>query len=156
MVQIEIEPKADGMHHVNFLFSDVAPDPEDAWVRDGLTAFSVPPKRILAWEREGAQLEVWQYGECVIGEALYYIDRYKRVVDRIRTLCQAELDQAPAARTDMYELIAETGHEFEQQARLTMGVDGAMTFSVDDSALRARVLDRLSDLNPDTSASAAN
>jgi hypothetical protein len=142
-MRIEFEPKPDGMQHVNLLFCDEAPGPEDRWIREQLAAFPVPPKRVLEWEREGRVYEVWQYGECVIADPLFFIERYKGVVDRIRAVCRGELEAARLAPETLRELIAETAREFQQLARYTVRGAGAMTLTMDEAALRERVLARL-------------
>ncbi len=142
-MRIEVQPKPDGMRHINLLFSAAAPDPEDAWVREQLTAMPIGPKRILQWEREGRPYQVWQYGECVLGEALYFIDRYKRVVDRLRTVCQAELEQAAGTHEETHALIGETARACVHNARLVMDASGAMTLHLDDDRLRQALQERL-------------
>ncbi len=52
-MRIELHPKPDGMQHVNLMFCEEAPEPEDLWVRQQLGAFPIPPKRVLQWERDG-------------------------------------------------------------------------------------------------------
>ncbi len=149
-MQIEVQPKPDGMRYVNLLFCAAAPDPEDAWVRKQLMAMPIGPKRVLQWEREGRPHEVWQYGECVLGEALYFIDRYKRVVDRIREVCGADIEQAASTRRDLDALIAETARECAQDARLVMDGSGEMSLRVDDDRLRQQLLRRLAEAQSET------
>ena len=141
-MRIELHAKPDGMQHVNLMFCEDAPDPEDEWVREQLSAYPVPPKRELQWEREGRQYRVWQYGECVIGDVFFFIERYKGVVDRVRAVCREELDRA-SRQGDLGPLIAETALEFHQQARFTINGRGEMTLTVDEAALRQRMLQRL-------------
>jgi hypothetical protein len=145
-VRIEIQPKPDGMRYVNMMFCGERPDPEDDWVRAQLEAFPVPPKRVLEWEREGHPYQVWQYGECVIADPLFFIERYKGVIDRIRDVCQTELDTAVGTPEAVRGLIADTALEFHGQARYTIRGAGEMTLSVDEVALRDRLLTRLAEL----------
>lgn len=142
-MRIELHPKLDGMQHVNLMFCEEAPDPEDGWIRAQLGAFPVPPKRALQWERVGRQYLVWQYGECVIGDIFYFIERYKGVVDRLQAVCRAELDRAAIGPEDLNLLIAETALEFQDQARFTIKGTGEMTLTVDETGLRQRLLERL-------------
>jgi hypothetical protein len=141
---IEIHPKPDGMRHVNLMFCETAPDPEDLWVRERLLAFPVPPKRFLQWEREGREYQVWQYGECVIGDGLFFIERHKGVVDRIRAVCGEELDRAEMERGTLHGLISDTAIEFQEHARFTGDGRGELTVEVlEEAKLRDRMLRRL-------------
>lgn len=142
-MRIELHPKPDGMQHVNLMFCEETPDPEDGWIRAQLCAFPVPPKRQLQWEREGREYLVWQYGECVIGDVFYFIERYKGVVDRLQAVCRVELDRAPMRPEALNQLIAETALEFQDQARFTIKGTGEMTLTVDEAGLRQRLLERL-------------
>ena len=83
-MRIEIHPKPDGMQHINFMFCNEEPEPEDIWVRERMEGFRVPPKRILQWERDGKPYQVLQYGQCVLGDVMFYIEKHKGVVDKIR------------------------------------------------------------------------
>jgi len=143
-MRIEIHPQPDGMQHVNLMFCEAEPDPEDRRVRERLEAFPVPPRRILQWEREGRRYQVWQYGECVIGDALFFIKRYKGVVDRIRALCEDEPARAEMERGTLNQLISETAIEFQEHARFTGDGRGELTVEVvDETTLRERMLERL-------------
>ena len=143
-MRIEIQPKPDGMRHVNLMFCEREPDPEDLWVRERLEAFPIPPKRVLQRERDGRQYQVWQYGECVIGDGLFFIERYKGVVDRIRAVCGEELDRAAMGRGTLNQLISEIAIEFQERARFTGDGRGELTVEVlDEAKLRERMLERL-------------
>ena len=143
-MRIEVHAKAVGMRHVNLMFCEGEPDLEDLWVRERLLAFPVPPKRFLQWKREGRQYRVWQYGECVIGDGLFFIERYKGVVDRIRAVCGEELDRAEMERETLHGLISETAIEFQEHARFTGDGRGELTVEVvDETKLRDRMLQRL-------------
>ena len=142
-MRIEFQPKPDGMQHVNMLFREESPDPEDHWVREQLEGYPAPPKRVLRWEREGHPYEVWQYGECVIGDALFVIERFKSVADRARAICRAEVEQAAVTPSDLHRVIAETAMEFHESARYRIEGTGPMTLSVDEAGLRGRLLERL-------------
>lgn len=142
-MRIELHPKPDGMQHVNLMFCEEEPEPEDRWVREQLDRFPVPPKRMLQWERDGRQYRVWQYGQCVVGEALFFIERYKGVVDRIRAVCGEELDRAGLAPERLNTLISETALELHQEARFTIDGLGELTVTLDEAKLRERMIERL-------------
>jgi hypothetical protein len=142
-MRIEIYPKPDGMQHINLMFCEEEPDPEDLWVREQLERFTIPPKRILQWERDGRPYQVWQYGQCVIGNAMFYIEKHKGVVERIRTLCKDELAQSTAGKAQLNGLISEVAQEFDKQARFTVDGSGELTIDVDQEKLRERVLQKL-------------
>jgi hypothetical protein len=142
-MRIEIYPKPDGMQHINLMFCEEEPDPEDLWVREQLERFTIPPKRILQWERDGRPYQVWQYGQCVIGNAMFYIEKHKGVVERIRTLCKDELAQSTAGKEQLNGLISEVAQEFDKQARFTVDGSGELTIDVDQEKLRERVLQKL-------------
>jgi hypothetical protein len=142
-MRIEIHPKPDGMQHVNFMFSEEDPAPEDLWVNALLAGGSIPPKRILQWERDGRQYKVLQYGQCVIGNAMFYIEKHKGVVDRLRDVCREELAAAQLERTRLYELISEVALEFDKTARFTVDGSGGLTIDIDTVKMRERMLERL-------------
>lgn len=143
-MRIELHPKPDGMQHVNLMFCEEAPDPEDLWAREQLDRFPVPPKRVLCWERDGWQYQVRQYGECVISDPLFFIERYKGVVDRILAVCGEELDRAEMERGALNQLISETAIEFQEDARFTSDGRGELTVEVvDEAKLREGMLQRL-------------
>ena len=91
-MRIEIHPKPDGMQHVNLMFCEEGPDPEDLWIRARIQEFPVRPKRTLEWERDGRRYTVLQFGQCVIGHAMFDIEKHKSVVDKIRDCCRADLE----------------------------------------------------------------
>jgi len=142
-MRIEIHPKPDGMQHINFMFSEEDPGPEDLWISAMLSDFPVSPKRELQWERDGLQYKVLQYGECVIGNALFYIEKHKGVVDRIRRLCHNEFASSALERERLFELISETALEFNQEAKYTVDGNGGLTIAVDEPKLRSRIMERL-------------
>jgi hypothetical protein len=142
-MRIEIHPKPDGMQHINLMFCDEDPGPEDLWVSAMLNDFPVPPKRELQWERDGRQYKVLQYGQCVIGNALFYIEKHKGIVDRIRRLCHDEFVSSALEREPLFELISETALEFNQEAKYTVDGSGELTIAVDEAKLRERMIERL-------------
>jgi hypothetical protein len=142
-MRIEYHPKPDGMQHINLMFCEEMAEPEDLWVREQLSGFPVPPKRILQWERDGRQYQVMQYGQCVIGNVMFYIEKHKGVVDKIRTMCAAELDRSSLEKDKLYELISQTALEFHKQARFTVDGSGQLTIDVDEEKVRERMLEGL-------------
>jgi len=142
-MRIEYHPKPDGMQHINLMFCEEESAPEDLWVREQLAGFPVPPKRILQWERDGRQYQVLQYGQCVIGNVMFYIEKHKGVVEKIRTLCEVELSQSELESEKLNELISQTALEFHQQARFTVDGSSELTIDVDEVKVRERMLERL-------------
>lgn len=142
-MRIELHPKPDGMQHINLMFCEEEPEPEDLWVREQLGGFPVPPKRILQWERDGRQYQVLQYGQCVLGNAMFSIEKHKGVVGKIRAVCGDELGQVALARGRLNELISQTALEFHKQARFTVDGSGELTIDVDEAKVRERMLERL-------------
>lgn len=142
-MRIEIHPKPDGMQHINLMFCAEDPGPEDLWVRAMLNDFPAPPKRILQWEREGRQYEVLQYGQCVIGNALFYIEKHKGVVDLMRAACHEELTTSDLAKERLFALISEVALELNQEAKFTVNDSGELAIAIDREKVRARVSQRL-------------
>ncbi|MGE0684912.1 MAG: hypothetical protein AB7P69_28870 [Candidatus Binatia bacterium] len=142
-MRIEIHPKPDGMQHINLMFCNEDPGPEDLWVSAMLNDFPTPPKRELQWERDGRQYKVLQYGQCVIGNALFYIEKHKGIVDRILKLCREEFDHSVLKREEIFELISETALEFNQEAKYTVDGSGELTIAIDEAKLRERMIERL-------------
>ena len=143
-MRIEFHPKPDGMQHINLMFCAAEPEPEDLWVREQLQSFPVPPKRILHWEREGQEYEVLQYGQCVIGNVMFYIEKHKGVVDKIRSLCHQELTQAPLPQAVINELVSQVALEFHKESRFTVDNRGELTIDVDREKLQNRIRELLS------------
>lgn len=144
-MRIEIYPKPDGMQYVNFLFSAEEQEPEDLWVLAQLSEFSVPPKRTLQWEREGRDYTVWQYGQCVVGNVMFYIEKHKGVVDKIRSLCGDELAQAALPRAAFNELVSQVALELQKDARFIVNGSGDLATDVDETKVRERVQAKLAE-----------
>jgi hypothetical protein len=150
-MRIETHPKPDGMQHVNLMFCEEGPDPEDLWIRARIQEFPVPPKRILEWERDGRRYTVLQFGQCVIGHAMFDIEKHKSVVDKIRDFCRADLElaareaeqEAAFERDTLLAVIAGTALEFHKQARYTVDASGELAIDLDESHVRERILQRL-------------
>ena len=145
-MRIEIHPKPDGMQHINLMFCEEEPEPEDLWVKERIGEFPIPPKRILQWECDGRQYHVLQYGQCVVGNVMFYIEKHKGVVDKIRVVCEGELNRVTLERARLHELISETALEFQQQARFTVDGSGELTIDVDEGKIRERILEKLAEV----------
>jgi len=144
-MRIEIHPKPDGMQHINFMFSAEAQEPEDLWVLARLSDFPVPPKRTLQWERDGRDYTVWQYGQCVIGNAMFYIEKHKGVVDKIRVFCRDELAHAALPRAAFNELVSQVALELQKDARFVVNGNGDLAIDVDEMKVRERVRAKLAE-----------
>lgn len=142
-MRIETHPKPDGMQHINLMFCEEDPGPEDLWVQAILNDFPAPPKRILEWEREGLQYKVLQYGQCVIGNAFFYIEKHKGVVDKIRAYCHEEFETRDLEKDQLFELISEIALEFNQEAKFTVDGSGELTIAIDLEKVREKVLQRI-------------
>ena len=142
-MRIEIHPKPDGMQHINFMFCDEDPGPEDLWVSAMLNDFPVPPKRELQWERDGRQYKVLQYGQCVVGNILFYIEKHKGIVDKILKLCREECAHSVLKKERLFELISDTALEFNQEAKYTVDGSGELTLAVDEAKLQERIVEKL-------------
>lgn len=144
-MRIEIHPKPDGMQHINLMFREEDPAPEDLWVQAMLNDFPVPPKRILEWEREGLQYKVLQYGQCVIGNAFFYIEKHKGIVDKIRAYCHEEFEHCGLGKNQLFEVISEVALEFNQEAKFTVDGHGELTIAMDLEKAREKVVQRISE-----------
>ena len=144
-MRIEIHPKPDGMQHINFMFNAEAQEPEDLWVIAQLHEFPVPPKRTLQWEREGQEYTVWQYGQCVVGNVMFYIEKHKGVVDKIRTVCNSEFEQAALSRAVFNELVSQIALELQKDARFIVNGSGELAIDVDEAKLRECVQRKLAE-----------
>jgi hypothetical protein len=142
-MRIEIYPKPDGMQHINLMFCHEEPEPEDIWVRECMEGFRVPPKRILQWERDGKPYEVLQYGQCVLGDVMFYIEKHKGVVEKIRTVCGADLAQVTFSRPVFNEFVSQLALEFQQEARFVVDGSGVLGIDVNEEKLRERVAEKL-------------
>jgi hypothetical protein len=142
-MRIEIYPKPDGMQHINLMFCDEEPDPEDIWVRECMEGFRVPPKRLLQWERDGKLYQVLQYGQCVLGDVMFYIEKHKGVVDKIRAVCRSEFSQVVLPRPVFNEFVSQIALEFQPEARFIVDGSGELGIDVDEKKLRMRVDERL-------------
>ncbi|MGH7961685.1 MAG: hypothetical protein ACRERD_07630 [Candidatus Binatia bacterium] len=149
-MRIEIEQKLDGMQRIYFMFCEEEPEPEDLWVREQLDKFSIPPKRVLEWERDGRVYHVMQYGQCVIGHSMFAIEKHKGVVDKIRTTCKEELGRAAMERENLNELIAQVAIDFHNQARFAVDLNGELTIDFDETKVRECVLQRLEEASSAT------
>ena len=146
-MRIEIHPKPDGMQHINFMFNAEEQEPEDLWVLAQLSEFPVPPKRTLQWERDGRDYTVWQYGQCVVGNVMFYIEKHKGLVDKIRALCREEFECAALPRAAFNELVSQVALELQKDARFIVNGSGELAIDVDETRLRERVQAKLAEAN---------
>ncbi len=148
---IEIYPKPDGMQHINLMFCEAEPDPEDGWVRAHIDALPTPPKRIFEEERAGRTYTTLQYGQCVIGHFMFHIEKHKGVVDQLLGVCASPLAQTgldPLARNT---IISGLARELEKHARFSVDAQGnlAIVFrEVDEAEIRKRLGEMLAEETP--------
>lgn len=145
-MRIETELKPDGMERVSLMFCNEKPDPEDLWIRDQLSQFPIPPKRVLEWERDGRKWEVLQYGQCVIGNAMFSIEKHKRVVDRIQASCEQEITGFSGDKARVLEVVSQVAMEFHKEARYTVDGTGELDIDIDEEKLRQRVAQCLAEV----------
>ena len=138
---IEIYPKPDGMQHINLMFCEEEPDPEDVWIRSHIQEFPVPPKRSFQEQRGGRQYTTLQFGQCVIGHSMFYIEKHKGVVDKIQTVCGPDLKQAGLDRSRRNVLLSRLAMELDKQARYTVDASGNLSIAIDENILRKRLLE---------------
>jgi len=65
------------MAHVNLCFLRDEEAVEDPRARAYLNERKLEPRRVLAREWEGREVEVWQYGECYLGGHVRELDRLR-------------------------------------------------------------------------------
>lgn len=127
---IEIYPKPDGMQHINLMFCEAEPDPEDGWVRSHIEAFPTPPKRMFEEERVGRTYTTLQYGQCVIGHSMFYIEKHKGVVDKLLGVCTNELERAALGRPARNTIISRLALELDKHARFSVDEQGNLTIAL--------------------------
>ena len=121
---IEIYPKPDGMQHINLMFCEAEPEPEDGWVRAHIEAFPTPPKRIFEEDRAGRRYTTLQYGQCVIGHSMFYIEKHKGVVDKLLGVCADELERAALERPARNAIVSRLALELDKHARFSVDEQG--------------------------------
>ena len=148
---IEIYPKPDGMQHINLMFCEAEPDPEDGWVRSHIEAFPTPPKRIFEEERAGRTYTTLQYGQCVIGHAMFYIEKYKGVVDKLLGVCAGELERAALDRPMRNAVISCLALELDKHARFSVDEQGNLAIAlkeIDEAGIHKRLGELMADSPP--------
>ena len=140
-MRTEIEYRGDGMARVSLLFRREGRDPEDIWIRSELERYPVPPKRMLEWERGGEAFDVWQYGQCVIGELMYDIEKHQMLCDRIREICGDELTEGIAGAEEREVLVSEAAREFHGAAKISWDERDVKSVAIDESPLKTRVIE---------------
>jgi len=136
---IEIYPKPDGMQHINLMFCEEEPDPEDVWIRSQIKGFPVPPKRSFKEQRVGRQYTTLQFGQCVIGHSMFYIEKHKGVIDTIQRVCRQDLKQAGLARPRQNVLLSRLAMELDKQSRYTVDERGNLIIAIDENIMRKRM-----------------
>ncbi len=139
---IEIYPKPDGMQHINLMFCEAEPDPEDGWVRAHIEAFPTPPKRIFEEERVGRRYTTLQYGQCVIGHSMFYIEKHKGVVDKLLGVCADELERAAPDRPTCNAIVSRLALELEKHARFSVDEQGNLGIAfkeMDEAGIHKRL-----------------
>ena len=142
---IEIYPKPDGMQHINLMFCEEEPDPEDVWVRSQIEQFPVPPKRTFEEQRAGRQYTTLQFGQCVIGHSMFSIEKHKGVVDKIQTVCRQDLKQLELDCPRRNVLLSRLAMELDRQARYTVDENGNLTLAIDENVMRNRLLELMAE-----------
>ena len=139
---IEIYPKPDGMQHINLMFCEAEPDPEDGWVRAHIEAFPTPPKRIFEEDRAGRRYTTLQYGQCVIGHSMFYIEKHKGVVDKLLGVCADELERAALERPARNAIVSRLALELDKHARFSVDEQGNLTIALkemDEAGIHTRL-----------------
>ncbi len=129
---IEIYPKPDGMQYINLMFCETEPDPEDGWIRSLIDEFPTPPKRILEEERAGRTYTTLQYGQCVIGHSMFYIEKHKGVVDKLLGVCTSELERTALDHPARNGIISCLALELDKHARFSVDDQGNLTITLKD------------------------
>ena len=142
-MRTEIESRPDGMARVHLMFRRSGRDPEDLWIRSELERFPIPPKRTLERKHDGEVYDDLQYGQCVIGERMYDIEKHQQLCQRIGELCAEELTASPLSVSDREGLISESAREFHGEAKMTWDEHDSFVVSVEDAPLRERALELL-------------
>ncbi len=142
---IEIYPKPDGMQHINLMFCEAEPEPEDGWVRAHIDAFPTPPKRIFEEERAGRTYTTLQYGQCVIGHSMFYIEKHKGVVDKLCGVCTRELERVDLDHITRNTIISRLALELDKHARFSVDDQGNLAIALKDIEA-AEIHERLGEL----------
>lgn len=142
-MEISFEPTNNGMQRIYFAFCEDKPEPEDLWVRRALSSPPMPPKRVTEEERDGLRYTVLQWGQCIIGEAMYDIEKHAGIVHRIQELCGEELTASALDRDARNQRISGVALDFHSETKILIEEDGLMDILVDDERLRESMLEEL-------------
>ena len=148
---IEIYPKPDGMQHINLMFCEAEPDPEDGWVRAHIDAFPTPPKRIFEKDRADRRYTTLQYGQCVIGHSMFYIEKHKGVVDKLLGVCVSELERAALDHLTRNAIISRLALELDKNARFSVDDQGNLGIAfkeIEVAEIRKRLGEFLAEETP--------
>ena len=142
-MEISFEPTNNGMQRIYFAFCEDKPEPEDLWVRRALSSPPMPPKRVTEEERDGLRYTVLQWGQCIIGEAMYDIEKHAGIVQRIQDLCGEQITASGLDRDERNRRISAVALEFHSETKILFEVDERMEIVIDDKLLLARMLEEL-------------
>jgi hypothetical protein len=148
---IEIYPKPDGMQHINLMFCEAEPDPEDGWVRSHIEAFPTPPKRIFEEDRADRTYTTLQYGQCVIGHSMFYIEKHKGVVDKLLGVCASELERAALDHLTRNAIISRLALELDKNARFSVDDQGNLGIAfkeIEAAEIRKRLGELMAEETP--------
>jgi hypothetical protein len=78
---------------------------------------------------------------------MFYIEKHKGVVDKIRTLCRDEFEQAALPRAAFNELVSQVALELQKDARFIVNGSGELAIDADEAKLRECVRVKLAEAN---------
>ena len=84
-----------------------------------------------------------QWGQCVIGNAMYSIEKHQALVRDIEELCADEIVASDLDRTAINAAISEVALAFHEEARIADDWTDRVRVEVDIARLRASMLERL-------------
>lgn len=117
---LELYPKSDGMQLLHFMFRSDRADPEDLWIRTCLSGIVPGPKRVFSETREGATYETHQYGQCVIGQVLYDIQKHQEIVKKLRFDYDLETLREQVGAEQHNTIISQIAYDLAKYARFTV------------------------------------
>ena len=139
---LELYPKSDGMQLLHFMFRSDRVDPEDLWIRTCLSEIVPGPKRVFFETREGASYETHQYGQCVIGQALYDIQKHQEIVKRLRFDYDLKTLRERVGAEQYNSIISQMAYDLAKFAKFTVNDQNDLSLvlaGVDQSMIDDRV-----------------
>ena len=70
---------------------------------------------------------------------MFYIEKHKRVIDKIQSVCTQDLKQAGLDRPTRNVLLSRLAMELDKQARFTVDESGNLTIAIDENIMRKRL-----------------